>query len=243
MLTHPQTSGAQKDLWQTRVEGMLKRVTIFFANGTIMYEGACEPNGNCNTDQLSFKAYLSRWMAATAKVAPWTHDIIMPLLQTSAEAAAKACSGGDGTVCGTKWTTGSYDGTTGVGQQMSAMEVIQSNLIDTVSGPVSKGNGGISKGNAAAGTGGDNPDPLKPIATSDRAGAGITTALILVFILGGAWYVDESPFFLRDCPFLLVLIRTAVSAWRILRKRLSTLSSSALQDRLLIRYLNRWLVS
>ena len=69
------------------------------------------------------------------------------------------------------------------------MEVIQSNLIDTVSGPVSKGSGGISKGDPAAGTGGDNPDPLKTIDTSDRAGAGITTALILVFILGGAWYV------------------------------------------------------
>ena len=81
-----QTTGAVKDTWQARVEGLLQAVKIFFNKANIMYEAACEPVGNCNTDQLSFKAYLSRWMAATAKVAPFTHDTILPLLQTSAQA-------------------------------------------------------------------------------------------------------------------------------------------------------------
>lgn len=157
-----------------------------------MFEVACEPSGNCNTDQQSFKAYLSRWMAASTKVAPWTHDIIMPLIGASAQAAARQCDGGsDGVTCGTKWTASTWDGTYGVGQQMNALEVIQSNLIDQVRGPVGNKTGGISIGDPAAGSGGDsNPlGPQAPITTGDRAGAGILTALVLTALVGGAWWM------------------------------------------------------
>jgi mannan endo-1,6-alpha-mannosidase len=155
-----------------------------------MYEVACEPNNNCNTDQLSFKAYLTRWMAMTAKVAPWTHDTIMPMLRASAIAAAQSCSGGaDGVTCGTKWYTGAWDNTYGVGQQMNALEIFQTQLIDTVGGPLSNTTGGTSQGNPSAGTGGDAKAgvPTSAITTKDKAGAGIVTALILIGILGGAW--------------------------------------------------------
>lgn len=57
-----------------------------------MQEVTCEPSRNCNIDQQTFKAYLSRWMAASVKVAPFTHDKIMPLIAASAEAAAKSVS-------------------------------------------------------------------------------------------------------------------------------------------------------
>lgn len=160
-----------------------------------MYEVACEPNNNCDTDQQSFKAYLSRWMAATTKVAPWTSDQLMPYLQASASAAAQSCSGGaDGVTCGTKWYVAGWDNTYGVGQQMNALEVIQSNLIQQVQGPLSNKTGGTSQGNPSAGTGGDmSPGaPTGQITTGDKAGAGILTALILVLILGGAWYVDAT---------------------------------------------------
>jgi mannan endo-1,6-alpha-mannosidase len=115
----------------------------------------------------SFKAYLSRWMAASSKVAPWLYASVKPYLAASAQAAAASCSGGeDGTTCGTKWWNGGvWDGTYGVGQQMSALEVIQSNLISQVcpwltssivyfgtdvlqvQGPVSNSTGGTSQGN------------------------------------------------------------------------------------------------
>lgn len=112
-----------------------------------MYEVACEPSNNCDTDQLSFKAYLARWMAASTKVAPFVGDIVNAQLKTSAVAAAKSCSGGaDGVTCGTKWTTGAWDGAYGVGQQMSALETIQGLLIGQVSGPVTNSTGGTSKG-------------------------------------------------------------------------------------------------
>lgn len=73
-------------------------------------------------------------MAASTKVAPWLYDDIKPYLQASAQAAALSCTGGEDKVtCGTKWwNNGAWDNTWGVGQQMSALEVIQSNLIDRV---------------------------------------------------------------------------------------------------------------
>ncbi|KAI5242962.1 mannan endo-1,6-alpha-mannosidase [Aureobasidium subglaciale] len=189
----------QDEVWRERTLGIWNATHVFFTqqggqgDGQIMFEVACEPGNNCNIDQLSFKAYLSRWMAASTKVAPWLYDDIKPYLAASAQAAALSCTGGDdGTTCGTKWwNNGVYDGTYGVGQQMSALEVIQSNLIDRVQGPVSNSTGGTSQGNPNAGTGGDqNPIAApSPIQTSDRAGAGIITALILVALVGGAWWM------------------------------------------------------
>ena len=159
-----------------------------------MVEIACEPTNNCNTDQLSFKAYLARWMAASTKLAPFVEPLVSNYLQTSAKAAAAACTGGEGGVsCGTKWNAGSYDGKTGVRQHMSALEVVQGLLIDDVSGPKSETTGGTSKGDPGAGTGqkhGPSAEPT-PITMSDRAGAGILTAMILSGIVGGAWYVGR----------------------------------------------------
>jgi len=181
------------DMWKTRVDGLLKGIDVFFKNG-VMYEVACETNGKCDVDQLSFKAYLSRWMAATTKMAPYTFDTIMPLLQTSAAAAALQCSGGSqDRTCGLKWTDGAtWDGTYGVGQQMAAMEVLQSNLITEVSGPVTNTTGGTSVGNSNAGSGSTTSTTgvsTSPTTTGDRVGAGFLTSIVLIGIIGGAWWM------------------------------------------------------
>jgi mannan endo-1,6-alpha-mannosidase len=128
-------------------------------------------------------------MAATTKVAPWTADQILPLLASSAVAAAQTCVGGaDGNQCGTKWTQAGWDGTLGVGQQMSALEVIQSNLIKKVSGPVSNSTGGTSQGNPSAGTGTTvHVKAPHQITTGDKAGAGILTAVVVASLLGGGY--------------------------------------------------------
>lgn len=128
------------DKWKKSTAGLLNHASVFFKpfnNATdIMYERACETGGyqvtgrHCNLDQQSFKAYLARFMAKTAILAPFTKDKVTTMLTTSAVGAAKACSGGDGGVmCGSKWFTGSWDGTTGVGQQLSALEVTQALLM------------------------------------------------------------------------------------------------------------------
>lgn len=124
--------------WKTRTSGFLKHAELLFfrpfENATdVMYEWACETGESgrhCNLDQQSFKAYLSRFMAKTAIMAPFTKDTITKYLKASAVGAAKSCSGGaDGVTCGSKWYTGSWDGTSGVGQQLSALEITQSLLM------------------------------------------------------------------------------------------------------------------
>lgn len=156
-----------------------------------MKEVACEDTGKCDVDQRSFKAYLSRWMAATTKLAPYTRSTIMPLLQKSAVAAAKTCSAGaDTNQCGMRWTTGSNDGNMGVGEQMSVLEVVQANLIDYVAGPVTGDTGGTSKGDPNAGSNSNkNQVNYNTITGGDKAGAGILTTVVLVAMFAGSWWM------------------------------------------------------
>lgn len=157
-----------------------------------MSEVACEASNTCDVDQQSFKAYLARDMAATIVRAPFTRQKLLPMLQTSAAAAAKSCSGGnDGNTCGLKWTTGSWDGIYGIGEQMSALEIIISNLLDTVAGPVTDNSGGISKGNPSAGTTTTSPSgqDIRVVTAGDKVGAGFLTSLVLLTVLGGAWWM------------------------------------------------------
>jgi mannan endo-1,6-alpha-mannosidase len=159
-----------------------------------MFEVACEPVGTCDMDQRSFKAYLARWMAATIKVAPWAEDSLRPLLQSSARSAVATCTAGfDGNQCGLKWTLEANDGSLGVGEQMSALEVVQANLIDNVPGPLTNATGGTSIGNPAAGSSvGSTSVVFNAITTSDKAGAGILTVLVLVGFFSGAWWMIQS---------------------------------------------------
>ncbi|KAI9750954.1 MAG: hypothetical protein M4579_006234 [Chaenotheca gracillima] len=185
----------QDPKWEGRVSGILNATSVFFSPQVknVMYEVACEPYGKCNTDQKSFKAYLSRWLAASTKVAPFITNQVMPLLQASARGAAQQCSGGtDGVTCGIKWTQAAWDGSYGVGEQMSALEVIQSNLISKVPGPATAKKGGTSKGDPGAGAGGDNVPPgvqTEKITSGDRVGAGFLTTLICVGVIGGAYWM------------------------------------------------------
>lgn len=191
-----QTNGSA--LWQERVEGILNASSIFFATNppNVMYEVACEPPNTCDTDNYSFKAYLARWLVASIKYAPFIQTTVMPWVQASATAAALQCSGGtNGQMCGMKWTQGAtWDGTQGVGQQMGALSVIQANLIDQVSVPVTNKTGGTSQGNAAAGGGGgvSTSDPAlsqNAITQGSRAGAGVLTCLVLISVIGCSWWM------------------------------------------------------
>jgi mannan endo-1,6-alpha-mannosidase len=134
-------------------------------------------------------------MAAAAEMAPFIADQVHKVLVTSATAAALQCSGGaNGRLCGLKWTDGAaWDGTAGVGQQMSALEVIISTQFGRIQAPFTNTTGGTSIGNPNAGAGSvDTTDGLTndPVTTGDRAGAGILTAVVVVALVGGvAWMV------------------------------------------------------
>lgn len=185
---------SQSDEWKVNLLGIINATSVFLSSQApnVMFEVACETNGKCDNDQKSFKGYLARWMGFTIKVAPFTRDLLLPILQASAQAAAKQCNAGaNGTTCGLKWTTnGVNDGSTGVGEQMSAMEVMQSLLQDQVAGPVGETTGGVSQSNPSAGSEAtDTIIKFKPITTADKVGAGFLTTLVLVGIIGGTWWL------------------------------------------------------
>ncbi|RAL64752.1 hypothetical protein DID88_001783 [Monilinia fructigena] len=181
-------------LWETRTTGLLNASSVFFKDN-VMYEAACEEIAvGCDTDEQTFKAYLSRWMAATTKVAPFTEPTIMNYIKTSAQAAAQQCDGGaSGRACGEHWTAGStYDGKYGVGEQMSALSIIQATLIGSAPDLVTNNTGGTSVGNSAGGSGSttnkDGPVDT-PVTSGDRAGAGLLTAVMVAGVLGGVGFM------------------------------------------------------
>lgn len=198
-LTDPtnKTQTNESQLWHDRTQKIIDGLHIFFSNDTdIMYEFACEDHGTCETDQESFKAYLARWMGATTQLANFTGPQLMPKLAASAKGAAKACTGSgpsgskSHSQCGLKWTTGEFDGQTGIGEQMAALEVIQANLIQDADDPVTNKTGGTSQGNPGGGLDSpfDQPTPPEwmdhPITLGDKVGAGLLTG---VFCLVVAW--------------------------------------------------------
>lgn len=187
MSNSAQTNGSA--IWKDRLDGMLAATfRVFFPNDTA-YEVACEPKLTCTTDMFSFKAYLLRWLAATTKVAPYTYDIILPKLRTSAIAAAKQCNGGNnGRTCGLSWTSGTWDGTAGVGQEMGAMSAVFVNLLplQTIKPPVTNSTGGTSVGNPNAGMGSTETfdTKLDPVTRADRIGASFVTAALVIGACG-----------------------------------------------------------
>lgn len=132
--------------WKIRTNELLASMSVFFTgayntdgtsgNPGIMTEVACESIGTCDTDQYAYKGLTAQWMGEAMQVAPFTKDVIMSYLQHSAEGAAKQCSGGqNGTTCGTRWTKSEYDGNTGLGQELSALNVFLANLAVNSSAP------------------------------------------------------------------------------------------------------------
>lgn len=127
--------------WADRASNLAEGSKTFFSpfdNATdIMYEHACEQVDRCNADQLSFKGYLSRFMYKSLVMLPSLAATLTPLLHASAQAAALSCVGDPhGTTCGAKWYVGGYDGNTGLGQEMCALETIQGLLASEVTPPL-----------------------------------------------------------------------------------------------------------
>ncbi|KAF2091740.1 glycoside hydrolase family 76 protein [Saccharata proteae CBS 121410] len=184
--------------WQNRLSAYLTGADVFFPSqygGNIMSEVACEVNQLCDADQPSFKAYLSRWMAVTAQLAPPFAGPILAKLRASAQGAAKQCSGGNsGAECGRRWYQSTWDGYTGVGEQMSALSVIGANLIARVQAPLTTVTGGNSSGDPSAGTGTDANEPVQvgKVTGGDKAAAGILTAVLLGGMVGGACWMVSS---------------------------------------------------
>lgn len=179
LLISLQTEGSQ--VWKDRLQGLLDATIKVFFPDDIAFEVACESIMTCTTDMLSFKGYVHRWMAITTQLAPFTHDQIMAVLETSTKAAINQCTGGSsGRECGFQWSSGSFDNSVGAGQEMNVLGAVSSLLIDQVVAPVTNSTGGTSIGNNNAGSSSDTfrGSRTEPT-TGDKAGASILTILIL----------------------------------------------------------------
>lgn len=187
--------------WYNRTHNFLHAALVFVYNKSynakIIYEAAClSPTLNsytCNNDQRTFKAYFSRFLALTSVLVPDTYDTIREWIVDLANAAAYSCSGGtDGHTCGLSWTNGSYDGVYGLGEQMCALDIMNSlRVADFPHIPMTADTGGSSVGNPAGGylLSATDASPLD-LDAGDKAGAGVITAVIGAAIVGaGVWLV------------------------------------------------------
>jgi mannan endo-1,6-alpha-mannosidase len=141
---------------------------------------------------LTFKGFLTRWMASSAKLAPFLQANVTTLLNTNAKAAIAQCSGGkNGRMCGFQWNKfAAWDGTTGAGQQMAALNVVTNTLAKDAGVVLTNKTGGTSQGNPNAGGGGSSSiETPRIITTGDRVGAGIMTTVILIGAIGGMWWM------------------------------------------------------
>ncbi|KAK3046742.1 hypothetical protein LTR09_011825 [Extremus antarcticus] len=178
-------------VWQDRTTGLLKACanTFFspFPNATdIAFERVCETKDTCNNDQYSFKAYLSRWLAKSAVVAPFIRDSVFQLLNSSATAGVQTCTGGEsGELCGHKWYVGGFDGSSGVGQQLAVLETVQALLllqddvqpVTPVKGTTAQ-SGGKGRGKAEGGSVQTSAAVQAPAAPSTTpAASGLVTVL------------------------------------------------------------------
>lgn len=155
---YPQTAttspAATVLLWRTRTTNLTSSTAKFFPN-SILSEIVCEPT-NCDTDQTTFKGLLAANLAQAAAYAPLTQSVVVSRLANTAQGVAAACSGGAaGTSCGTVWGTGAFDGRTGLGQEVNALQVLLAQL--SVMG---------ANGTAA----------VTPVSSSSSAGASLTSS-------------------------------------------------------------------
>ena len=155
---------------------------------------------------MNFKGFLAQYMALTTRMAPYTTDQVNALLATTATAAADHCdTGTNNTMCTMWWTSTTAPVSLGVGQQMSALNVFNANLLKFVTNSaqlVTSDSGGTSQGNPNAGNTDSNAiiDPylprydfmlmgrITPPTTGDRILAAVLTTLVSVGSFGfAAW--------------------------------------------------------
>ncbi|KAK0635985.1 mannan endo-1,6-alpha-mannosidase DCW1-like protein [Bombardia bombarda] len=148
--------------WKTRTDALVNATLSFFFPDDVAFELPCEGKRNrCTTDMYAFKGLTHRGLAAAAQVAPYTAEVILPVLKTSAKAAVGQCTGGDsGRACGFYWSEGEYvepESSTGVGEQMSVLLAVTGLLVDGAAvGPVTadtKTTAGGGSGTEGAGSG------------------------------------------------------------------------------------------
>lgn len=183
---------------------------------SVLYEPACMslgPNGRltCTNDQRCFKAVFLQLVGNTMYMLPQAKNLMWDKLSTTAQAASWSCSGGyDGHTCGLNWTYSGYDGNAGLGEQICALGAFNAilapekskiyraaDLPELYQASNSSANQTESSQGSVYGYGDAGANSTQNVTahklnldTGDKAGAGVLTAVVLLFLIGSsAWLV------------------------------------------------------
>lgn len=148
-----------------------------------MSDYTCETTEVCNNNEIIFKGLLSMWLAFTALLVPSTYSTIIPKLQGSGVAAAETCTGHNNNSCGVVWHNSTWDGWSGLEEQMSVTSILAANMIglNTSGAPVTSTTGGNSTSDPTAGES-DNEgssSTTTKVTTGDVVGASIVTIVLI----------------------------------------------------------------
>ncbi|KAF4626113.1 hypothetical protein G7Y89_g12044 [Cudoniella acicularis] len=185
------TTGSTQATWKSSLDGLLNTtLSVFFPSG-IATEILCESIAACTVDEKGLKGMLGRWLADTIQMAPYTSSLIAPKLQSSAQAAAKACTGtGDG--CSFVWSgsnSATGNATGGVGEQLDALSYVQGLLVGSASVPITSstasGSNSSSSSTTTSGTASSSTVPVHSAAAainmdSESLGVGLFAGFLLV---------------------------------------------------------------
>lgn len=182
------TNGSSK--WEDIASGIWSHAKNEFFQNQIVYEEACQPSGRCNNDQRAFKAIYIQQLGQTASLVPSLEDEILSYLNSTATAAAESCSGGsDGHTCGLNWLEQKWDGQYGLGEEICGLAALSYSQLASHPKPFTAYHGGSSSGDFSTSTSTLLTDNT-PVTTGDRAGAGVVTAVLMIFIIGaGCWVI------------------------------------------------------
>jgi len=190
---------------------MCQLFTTFFPKeygGDVLSEITCEPYHTCNRDQIIYKGLITNWLSLVSQLAPYTLPEIAPKLKQSAEAAGTQCSGPDN-ACGIAWHNATWDGITGIEQEMAALSAFANTLVLFQSAPaggytppkkpapVTADTGGNSTSDPTGGQSGggeQRPPSPKKVTNGDRAGAAILTVVFTTAWIGMMVWVAYGEF-------------------------------------------------
>ncbi|KAK6086272.1 glycosyl hydrolase family 76 [Seiridium cupressi] len=183
--------------WKDRLEGLVTQTLAYFAPDGFLVEPSWEFSDTCDTDMISFKGHVHRWLASASQLATFTAPLILPVLRTSTQAAVDHCTAGDnGRMCTFSWAPSAQKGPTGACQQMNVLGALSSSLVVEAKAPVTNTTGGTSIGDANAGSARLPLHPyLHTIDTGDRVGAAFVTVGLalgtLAIFLRMSWEEDS----------------------------------------------------
>ncbi|EME83008.1 glycoside hydrolase family 76 protein [Pseudocercospora fijiensis CIRAD86] len=170
-----------------------------FTDDDVLYEVACAPNNNCNVDQLAFRAPLARALGnvrdmvnttvvtlnGTSSSSTNKTDYISTIIDRSAQGALRQCAAATNNSqtavrCGSDWSSTEWDGTQGLGQVLSALEIMLAGIprkrLNTMNSTVN-GNGTSTSGNGS-GTGTGGGSATSSPAAPNEAGSVVSASFV-----------------------------------------------------------------